>query len=155
MLLFCKSDSLCLLILWKFFSHTTVTNGFGAQKTWPLHWTTYCVSMPISFPKRWEKEILGLDIEKNNEGSMLWLLFTATFTNFLQTVIFFFELAILCMSQKRKFLVNFFGEIFFINHNNGRRSMLWSQFSAIFAYFRRRNWRFSLKPMLWSKFCII
>jgi hypothetical protein len=33
--------------------------------------------------------------------------------------------------------------------------MLWSQFSAIFDNFRRKNWRFSLKPMLWSKFCII
>jgi hypothetical protein len=26
--------------------------------------------------------------------------------------------------------------------------MLWSQFSAIFANFRRKNWRFSQKPML-------
>jgi hypothetical protein len=34
-------------------------------------------------------------------------------------------------------------------------SMLWSQFSAIFVNFRRKNWRFSQKPMLWSKFCII
>jgi hypothetical protein len=34
-------------------------------------------------------------------------------------------------------------------------SMLWSQFSAIFANFRRKNCRFSQKPMLWSKFCII
>jgi hypothetical protein len=33
-------------------------------------------------------------------------------------------------------------------------SMLWSQFSAIFDNFRRKNWRFSQKPMLWSKFCI-
>jgi hypothetical protein len=31
-------------------------------------------------------------------------------------------------------------------------SMLWSQFSAIFANFRRKNWRFSQKPMLWSQF---
>jgi hypothetical protein len=31
--------------------------------------------------------------------------------------------------------------------------MLWSQFSPIFANFRRKNWRFSQKPMLWSKFC--
>jgi hypothetical protein len=30
--------------------------------------------------------------------------------------------------------------------------MLWSQFSAIFANFRRKNWRFSQKPMLWSNF---
>jgi hypothetical protein len=30
--------------------------------------------------------------------------------------------------------------------------MLWSKFPAIFAYFRRQNWRFSQKPMLWSKF---
>jgi hypothetical protein len=30
--------------------------------------------------------------------------------------------------------------------------MLWSQFSAIFDNFRRKNWRFSQKPMLWSKF---
>jgi hypothetical protein len=34
-------------------------------------------------------------------------------------------------------------------------SILWSQFSAIFDNFRRKNWRFSQKPMLWSKFCII
>jgi hypothetical protein len=34
-------------------------------------------------------------------------------------------------------------------------SMLWSQFSAIFDYFRRKNWRFSQKPVLWSNFCII
>jgi hypothetical protein len=34
-------------------------------------------------------------------------------------------------------------------------SMLWSQFSAILANFWRKNWRFSQKPMLWSKFCII
>jgi hypothetical protein len=26
--------------------------------------------------------------------------------------------------------------------------MLWSQFSAVFAYFGRKNWRFSQKPML-------
>jgi hypothetical protein len=31
-------------------------------------------------------------------------------------------------------------------------SMLWSQFSAIFDNFRRKNWRFSQKPMLWLKF---
>jgi hypothetical protein len=31
-------------------------------------------------------------------------------------------------------------------------SILWSQFSAIFANFRRKNWRFSQKPMLWSQF---
>jgi hypothetical protein len=31
-------------------------------------------------------------------------------------------------------------------------SMLWSQFSAIFDNFRRKNWRFSQKPMLWSQF---
>jgi hypothetical protein len=31
-------------------------------------------------------------------------------------------------------------------------SMLWSQFSAIFANFRRINWRFSQKPILWSQF---
>jgi hypothetical protein len=31
-------------------------------------------------------------------------------------------------------------------------SMLWSQFSAIFANFRRKIWRFSQKPMLWSQF---
>jgi hypothetical protein len=30
--------------------------------------------------------------------------------------------------------------------------MLWSQFSAIFDNFRRKNWRFSQKPMLWSNF---
>jgi hypothetical protein len=30
--------------------------------------------------------------------------------------------------------------------------MLWSQFSAIFDNFRRKNWRFSQKPMLWSIF---
>jgi hypothetical protein len=40
-------------------------------------------------------------------------------------------------------------------HKNYMGSMLWSQFSAIFANFRRKNWRFSQKPMLWSKFCII
>jgi hypothetical protein len=34
-------------------------------------------------------------------------------------------------------------------------SMLWSQFSAIFDNFRRKIWRFSQKPMLWSNFCII
>jgi hypothetical protein len=33
--------------------------------------------------------------------------------------------------------------------------MLWSQFSAIFDNFRRKNWRFYQKTMLWSKFCII
>jgi hypothetical protein len=33
-------------------------------------------------------------------------------------------------------------------------SMLWSQFSAIFGNFLRKNWRFSQKPMLWLKFCI-
>jgi hypothetical protein len=33
-------------------------------------------------------------------------------------------------------------------------SMLWSQFSAIFDNFRRKNCRFSQKPMLWSKVCI-
>jgi hypothetical protein len=32
--------------------------------------------------------------------------------------------------------------------------MLWSQFSAIFDNFRRSNWHFSQKPMLWSNFCI-
>jgi hypothetical protein len=31
-------------------------------------------------------------------------------------------------------------------------SMLWSQFSAIFDNFRRKNWRLSQKPMLWLKF---
>jgi hypothetical protein len=30
--------------------------------------------------------------------------------------------------------------------------MLWLQFSAIFAHFRQKNWRFSQKPMLWSIF---
>jgi hypothetical protein len=30
--------------------------------------------------------------------------------------------------------------------------MIWSQFSAIFANFRRKNWRFSQMPMLWSQF---
>jgi hypothetical protein len=30
--------------------------------------------------------------------------------------------------------------------------MLWSQFSAIFAYFRRKNRLFSQKPLLWSLF---
>jgi hypothetical protein len=30
--------------------------------------------------------------------------------------------------------------------------MLWSQFSAIFANFRRKIWRSSQKPMLWSHF---
>jgi hypothetical protein len=30
--------------------------------------------------------------------------------------------------------------------------MLWSQFSAIFANFWRKNWRFSRKPMSWSNF---
>jgi hypothetical protein len=30
--------------------------------------------------------------------------------------------------------------------------MLWLQFSAIFAKFRRKNWRFSPKLMLWSIF---
>jgi hypothetical protein len=34
-------------------------------------------------------------------------------------------------------------------------SMLWSQFSAIFDNFQQKNWRFSQKPMLWTKFCII
>jgi hypothetical protein len=34
-------------------------------------------------------------------------------------------------------------------------SMLWSQFSAIFDDFRWKNWRFSQKPMLWLKLCII
>jgi hypothetical protein len=33
-------------------------------------------------------------------------------------------------------------------------SMLWSQFSAILDNFRRKNLRFSQKPLLWSKFCI-
>jgi hypothetical protein len=33
--------------------------------------------------------------------------------------------------------------------------MLWSQFSAIFDNFRRKIWRFSQNPMLWSKFCMI
>jgi hypothetical protein len=28
-------------------------------------------------------------------------------------------------------------------------SMLWSQFSAIFDNFLRKNWSFSQKPMLW------
>jgi hypothetical protein len=31
-------------------------------------------------------------------------------------------------------------------------SMLLSQFSAVFAYFGRKNWRFFQKPMLWSFF---
>jgi hypothetical protein len=30
--------------------------------------------------------------------------------------------------------------------------MLWSQFSAIYDNFRRKNLRFSQKPMLWSQF---
>jgi hypothetical protein len=34
-------------------------------------------------------------------------------------------------------------------------SMLWSQFSAIFDNFRRKNWRFSKKPIIRSKFWII
>jgi hypothetical protein len=38
--------------------------------------------------------------------------------------------------------------IFLVNQG----SMLWSQFSAIFANFRRKNWRFSQKAMLWSIF---
>jgi hypothetical protein len=42
---------------------------------------------------------------------------------------------------------------FFDSINRGL--MLWSQFSAIFDNFRRKKWRFSRKPMLWSKFCII
>jgi hypothetical protein len=33
-----------------------------------------------------------------------------------------------------------------------RGSMLLSQFSLTFANFRRQNWRFSLKPILWSTF---
>jgi hypothetical protein len=32
------------------------------------------------------------------------------------------------------------------------RSMLWSQFFAVFANFRLKYWRFSQKPMLWSNF---
>jgi hypothetical protein len=39
------------------------------------------------------------------------------------------------------------------SYNQG--SMLWSQFSAIFDNFRRKNWRFSQKPMLRSKIGII
>jgi hypothetical protein len=34
-------------------------------------------------------------------------------------------------------------------------SMLWSQSSAIFDNFRRKNWRSSQNSMLWSKFCIV
>jgi hypothetical protein len=30
--------------------------------------------------------------------------------------------------------------------------MLWSQFSAIFANFRRKNWRFSQKNIVMNKF---
>jgi hypothetical protein len=33
-----------------------------------------------------------------------------------------------------------------------RGLMLWSQLSEIFANFRRKNWRFSQHPMLWSFF---
>jgi hypothetical protein len=33
-----------------------------------------------------------------------------------------------------------------------KKTMSWSQFSAIFPNFRRKNWRFSQKPMLWSQF---
>jgi hypothetical protein len=48
-------------------------------------------------------------------------------------------------------------KIFYFNScdNLDLGSMLWSQFSAIFDNFRRKNWRFPQKPMLWSKFCII
>jgi hypothetical protein len=49
------------------------------------------------------------------------------------------------------------GRKFFPDGENSANlgSMLWSQFSAIFANFRREKWRFSQKPMLWSKFCKI
>jgi hypothetical protein len=33
-------------------------------------------------------------------------------------------------------------------------SMLWSQYSAIFAHFLRKNWRFSQKPMLCMIKCL-
>jgi hypothetical protein len=39
-----------------------------------------------------------------------------------------------------------------MSHDNVLGSMLWSQFSAIFANFRRKICRFSQKPMLWSQF---
>jgi hypothetical protein len=39
-----------------------------------------------------------------------------------------------------------------INVHMYQGSMLWSQFSAIFNNFLRKNWRFSQKPMLWSFF---
>jgi hypothetical protein len=35
---------------------------------------------------------------------------------------------------------------------NDQGSMLWSKFSPIFTNFRRKNWLFSQKPMLWSQF---
>jgi hypothetical protein len=31
-------------------------------------------------------------------------------------------------------------------------SMLWSQFSTIFVNYRKKNWRFSQKPISWSSF---
>jgi hypothetical protein len=38
---------------------------------------------------------------------------------------------------------------FIHGYQGDQGSMLWSQCSAIFANFLRKNWRFSQKPMLW------
>jgi hypothetical protein len=38
-----------------------------------------------------------------------------------------------------------------ITYADVRGSMFWSQFSAIFANFRRKNWRFSHKPLCYDQ----
>jgi hypothetical protein len=43
---------------------------------------------------------------------------------------------------------NAFKQLTDVQGNQG--SMLWSQFSAIFAIFRRQIWLFSQKPLLWA-----
>jgi hypothetical protein len=113
-------------------------------------------------------------------GPMLWSHFFCHFFQFLAKKLAFFKYQCydqlfskfsFVLSQKRQFFAKFFGEnIFkiitsipalvdnlkciwnFCPDQGDRGSMLWSQFSAISANFRRKNWRFSQKPMLWSQF---
>jgi hypothetical protein len=66
-----------------------------------------------------------------------------TFT-FYNHIVYYYSFAQKCFSRKN-----------FANFTYLLGSMLWSQFSAIFANFRRKHGRFSQKPMLWSNVCII
>jgi hypothetical protein len=68
---------------------------------------------------------------------------------------YFFHGKGFCISFVKKRVGLHFGWFFSHTHLVTLGSMLWSQFLKIFENFRRKNWRFSQKPMLWPTFCII